>query len=124
MIGVGAGEGSVTVMEIVNPTVSVGSTSVATHVACNCSCVFIRDLIVLCSTILNYIYHLCVLEVVASGIDDIIVQTVSVDVAVEDETPNVVMEVIVVSTSVDASVLLIAVAQASFHMIVLEGQEA
>jgi hypothetical protein len=25
--------------------------------------------------ILNYIYHLCVLEVVASGIDDIIVQT-------------------------------------------------
>jgi hypothetical protein len=69
MIGVGAGEGSVTVMEIVNPTVSF-------------------------------------------------------DVAVEDETPNVVMEVIVVSTSVDASVLLIAVAQASFHMIVLEGQEA
>jgi hypothetical protein len=33
-------------------------------------------LIVLCSTILNYIYHLCALEVVASGIDDIIVQTV------------------------------------------------
>jgi hypothetical protein len=32
-------------------------------------------LIVLCSTILNYIYHLCTLEVVASGIDDIIVQT-------------------------------------------------
>jgi hypothetical protein len=32
-------------------------------------------LIVLSSTILNYIYHLCALEVVASGIDDIIVQT-------------------------------------------------
>jgi hypothetical protein len=27
------------------------------------------------STILIYIYHLCALEVVASGIDDIIVQT-------------------------------------------------
>jgi hypothetical protein len=26
------------------------------------------------STILNYIYHLCALEAVASGIDDIIVQ--------------------------------------------------
>jgi hypothetical protein len=35
-------------------------------------------LIVFCSTILNYIYHLCALDVVASGIDDIIVQTVSV----------------------------------------------
>jgi hypothetical protein len=35
-------------------------------------------LIVLCSTILNYIYHLCALEVVASGIDDIIVQTAAV----------------------------------------------
>jgi hypothetical protein len=33
-------------------------------------------LIILCSTILSYIYHLCALEVVASGIDDIIVQTV------------------------------------------------
>jgi hypothetical protein len=32
-------------------------------------------LIVLCSTILNYIYHLCALDVVASGINDIIVQT-------------------------------------------------
>jgi hypothetical protein len=32
-------------------------------------------LIILCSTILNYIYHLCALDVVASGIDDIIVQT-------------------------------------------------
>jgi hypothetical protein len=31
--------------------------------------------LILCSTILNYIYHLCALEVVASGIDDIIVQT-------------------------------------------------
>jgi hypothetical protein len=55
MIGVGAGEGSVTVMEIVNPTVSV-------------------------------------------------------EVVVEDETPNVVMEVIVVSTFVGALVMLIAVA--------------
>jgi hypothetical protein len=27
-------------------------------------------LILLCSTILNYIYHLCALDVVASGIDD------------------------------------------------------
>jgi hypothetical protein len=32
-------------------------------------------LIILCSMILNYIYHLCALDVVALGIDDIIVQT-------------------------------------------------
>src|SRR4030088_1368191 len=57
------------------PKVTVGSTSVLhwLHAIAQCNNSF---LIVLCSTILNYIYHLCALEVVASGIDDIIVQTV------------------------------------------------
>jgi type III secretory pathway component EscU len=32
--------------------------------------------IILCSTILNYIYYLCALKIVASGINDIIVQTI------------------------------------------------
>jgi hypothetical protein len=56
------------------PFESVGSTSVLhwLHAIAQCNNSF---LIVLCSTILNYIYHLCALEVVASGIDDIIVQT-------------------------------------------------
>jgi hypothetical protein len=35
--------------------------------------VIIRSLILLCSTILNYRYHLCVLEVVALSINNIIV---------------------------------------------------
>jgi hypothetical protein len=57
--------------------VNVGSTSVLHwfHAIAQCNNSF---LIVLCSTILNYIYHLCALEVVASGIDDIIVQTVNI----------------------------------------------
>jgi hypothetical protein len=59
--------------------VTVGSTSVATQVACSCSCVMIRDCCSMQgSTILNSIYHLCALDVVASGIDNIIVQTLRV----------------------------------------------
>jgi hypothetical protein len=59
------------------PRLSVGSTSVATQVACNLQLCIDSFLIVLCSAILNYKYHLCGLDVVASGIDDIIVQTLS-----------------------------------------------
>jgi hypothetical protein len=57
--------------------VDVGSTSVLhwLHAIAQCNNSF---LIVLCSTILNYIYYLCALEVVASGIDNIIVQTLGV----------------------------------------------
>jgi hypothetical protein len=44
------------------------------HAIAQCNNLF---LIILCSTILNYIYHLCALDVVASGINDIIVQTLT-----------------------------------------------
>jgi uncharacterized membrane protein YqhA len=42
-----------------------------------CIFVLVVILVVLCSTILNYIYHLCALDVVTSGINGIIVQTCS-----------------------------------------------